>query len=364
MAENDQERTEQPTHRKKAKARQKGNVPKSQELRSAIMILGGALTLKWMGPYLNERLISMFIDSFSRIAGSDVTVSTVPPLARGWIEWCGAFLSPMFIVLSLMAIASSGLTQGGFILSTQALAFNPGRLNPVSGAKNIFSGKMAFNLFRDMLKIAVISFVCYGVIRDTIALFLSHADIAISELLSGAGGLVISLLMRAGLVLLVLGFIDLAYQKRKYINDLKMSRREIKDEAKESDGDPLVKGRQRAEAKSLARKRMMAAVPDADVVLTNPTEFAVALKYDPESMAAPVVVAKGRRLIAKRIKEIALEAGVPVIENRYLARTLYRLAEIGGEVPMELYRAVAEVMSFVFRRKGKIPPIRRAAKSG
>ena len=355
MAENDSERTEQPTHRKKAKARQKGNVPKSSELRSAILILVSAMALKGLGGWFNTRLTGRLFETFVSLGDTAVTEVNVPLLAKSWISWCGVLLTPLFIILSLVAIAASGLTQGGFILSTEALSFNPGRLNPVKGAKNIFSGRMFFNLLRDMLKIAIITIVCYGVIRDTIAVFVTHADIAMSEMLSGAGGLVITLLYRSGLVLLAIGLIDMAYQKRKYTNDLKMSRRDIKDEAKESDGDPLVKGRQRSEAQALVRKRMMSAVPDADVVLTNPTEFAVALKYDPETMSAPIVVAKGRRLIAQKIKEIAREAGVPVIENKYLARMLYRLAPIGGEVPVELYRAVAEVMSFVYRQKGRMP---------
>lgn len=355
MAENDHERTEQPTHRKKDKARQKGNVPKSSELRSAVLILASALALKGLGGYFNSRMIAKFAEWFSVVGALPVDEATTPGIVRSWLEWMGALMMPIFIVLSVVAVVSAGLTQGGFVLSTQSLAFNPGRLNPVQGAKNIFSARMFFNLLRDMLKIAIITFVCYGVIRDTVAIFITHADISMADMLSGAGALVVTLLFRAGLVLLALGLVDMAYQKRKYINDLKMSRREIKDEAKESEGDPLVKGRQRSEAQAMARKRMMAAVPDADVVLTNPTEYAVALKYDPEKMGAPTVVAKGRRLIAQKIKEIARQAGVPVIENRYLARMLYRLSPIGGEVPVELYRAVAEVMSFVYRQKGRVP---------
>ncbi len=355
MANNDQERTEQPTYRKKYKARQKGNVPKSSELRSAILILVSAMALKGLGGYFNVRLVSRFVESLGSATSVSVTAVNLPMIVESWLLWSFYLLAPLFLILSIVAIASCGATQGGFVLTTQALSLNLGKLNPIRGAKNLISATTFFNLLRDMVKIIIITFVCYGVVRDTIAIFVTHADIALCDMLSGAGGLVITLLYRSGLVLLALGLIDMAYQKRKYINDLKMSHREIKDEVKESEGDPLVKGRQRSAAQALARKRMMAAVPDADVVLTNPTEYAVALKYDPDTMSAPLVVAKGRRLIAQKIKEIAREAGVPVIENKYLARMLYRLSSIGGEVPVELYRAVAEVISFVYRQKGRMP---------
>ncbi len=354
MAESDHEKSEQPTHRKKTKARSKGDVVKSTELKSAIIILSSALIMKSAGPWMKVQFMEQVTLAFANSTTLPVTEDTVPGIAAEWVLWAGHLLGPLFLAFAAVAIVTTAALQGGFVFTTQKLAVNIGRLNPISGAKQLFSSRMIFNLLRDLVKVILLAMVSYSIVRSAVDLFLNIPDNDLGRTLTNVGGLVTDLLWRTGLVLLVIGMADYAFQRRKHNKDLMMSKREVKDEMKESDGDPLVKGRIRAAQKELARKRMMLAVPDADVVLTNPTEYAVALKYDPAEMSAPTVVAKGRRLIAQKIKEIAIEAGVPIVENKALARSLWKLVPVDGIVPGELYRAVAEVLSFVYKQKNRV----------
>jgi flagellar biosynthetic protein FlhB len=351
------DKTEQPTPRRKQKARRQGQVVKSNELKSALMILSGAVALKLIGPFMKTEILERLTLSFSQIADVTVSAESTPGIMMSWTMWSGRLLAPMLLGLTALGVGVTALIQGGVVFSTGKLRLNFGRLNPVTGAGQLVSGRVLFNLFRDVVKVALIGFVCYRVVTQAIRLLLDMPDVAVGQVLSNAGGLVISLCLKAGLVLFVLGLLDYAYQKRSYIKDLKMSKRDLKDEHKESEGDPLVKSRIRSVQRDLSRRRMMQAVPEADVVLTNPTEIAVALKYDPETMDAPTVVAKGQRLIAETIKSIAEKFQVPVIEDRFLARSLFKNASVGDEIPVDLYRAVAEVLSYVYRMKGKLSPL-------
>ncbi len=356
--ESKQEKTEQPTFRRKQKARQKGQVIKSNELKSAAMILSGVLTLKFAGPWMKTEMMERFLYSFCRLSDTPVTAETVPGILGSWGAWTGQLLAPLFVTLVCVGVAATWAIQGGFLLTSRPLALNLGRLNPITGAAQLFSGRVFFNLFRDGIKVVLIAYVCYRVVREAILQTLNRTDIGLGQALSNVSDLAVGLCLRGGAVLLLLGFMDYAYQRRQYIKDLKMTKREVKDEYKESEGDPLIRGRIRSAQKALAQKRMMQAVPKADVVLTNPTTLAVALRYDPETMNAPKVVAKGQRLIAERIKELARTFDVPIVEDKFLARSLFKTTPVDGEVPMDLYRAVAEVLSYVYRLKGKLSSVR------
>lgn len=356
MPESKQERTEQPTQRRKERARRKGQVVKSAELKSALMVLTGVAALKFAGPWMKGQMVERFIESFARVADTSVTVESTPTILGSWASWSAGVLAPVFGVLVLVGIGAGWLIQGGVLFTTQSITFNLARLNPVTGAAQLFSGQLFFKLFRDGVKVLLIGYVCYRVVKEAIALTLDKADVGLWHTLSNVSDLVFSLCLKGGLVLLFLGFIDYTYMRREYFKDLRMTKRELKEEHKMSEGDPLIRSRIRAAQRELARRRMMQAVPTADVVLTNPTEIAVALKYDPETMNAPRVVAKGQRLIAEKIKALAKEFGVPIVEDKPLARSLFHMAAIGAEIPVELYRAVAEVLSYVYRLKGRLSP--------
>jgi flagellar biosynthetic protein FlhB len=308
------------------------------------------------------RMLEKFTGIFENVAETPVTSESVSSILGGWGTWTGGLLSPLLAVLLVTGLFVGALIQGGFVFSLQPLSLNLSRLNPVTGAQNMFSGKMGFGLFRDFIKVLLIGWVCYHGVREAITFTLERADVELAQMLSNISQMVVSLALKAALVLLILGIVDYAYMRRRYFQDLKMTKREVKDEFKQSEGDPLIKGRIRRLQREAAFRRMMQAVPKADVVLTNPTEIAVALKYDGETMNAPQVVAKGQRLIAEKIKALAKEFGVPVVEDRFLARSLFKSTEIGEEIPMELYRAVAEILSYVYRLKGKLSPLASPAR--
>lgn len=356
MAGNQGEKTEQPTYRRKQKARLKGQIAKSQELKTAMMTLVAILAIKYMAPGLKERLTDMFISSLGTVATIPVDITTTPLILAHWIKWSAVLLGPLFATLVFTGVAVNMLTQGGFLFSTQAIRFDLSSINPINGVGRMFGGRIFFKLLVDVVKVIMIGFVCWGVMKSSTAMFINQADIGIADLLSSVGATVVDLFMKATLILFVLGVADFAFQRKKHTKDLKMTKQETKDEHKESEGDPLIKSRIRAAQRELLRRRMMQNVPDADVVLTNPTHIAVALKYDPTGMNAPIVVAKGERLIAERIKQIARDAGVPVIEDKPLARAIFKMTKIGEQIPADLYRAVAEVLSYVYKLKGKKIP--------
>lgn len=357
MSESKHERTEKPSARKRTKARQKGQVVRSNELKSAVMITAGALVLNATGPWMKDEILRRFARSFEEMARTPVTAETVPVILESWARWSGHLLTPIFVALSAVGIAVNLFIMGGVTISAQGLAFNPGRLNPISGAARLFSGKVVFKLFVDALKLVLIGIVCFHALRGAIPVLLQHVDVGLDSVLSNASSFAMAILLKAGAILFLLGVFDYAYQRRSHTKELMMSKREVKDEYKETEGDPLIKGRLRSAQKELARRRMMQAVPEATVVLTNPTEIAVALKYDPDSMDAPRVVAKGKRLLAERIREIAKQHEIPIIENKPLARSLYKLVAVGDEIPAHLYRAVAEIMSYVYRLQGRLNPL-------
>ncbi|MBN1826851.1 MAG: flagellar biosynthesis protein FlhB [Candidatus Eisenbacteria bacterium] len=354
------ERTEQPTHRKKQRAKSKGQVVKSQELKTALMTISAAAAIKFLGPAMKELLVQRFEICFSGLADVTITPASTPDLMFSYMKWGAALIAPIVSVLVVTGIGVNILTQGGLVFSSESIRFNPGALNPVRGAARLFGSRVWFKLGVDMVKVVLIGLVCWSVLRNAVAFFINNADVGLARALGNAGGFTLDLFFKSSLVLLLLGAADFSFQRRKHNKDLMMTKQEVKDESKESEGDPLIKGRIRSAQKDLLRRRMMQAVPEADVVLTNPTHIAVALKYDPEKMGAPRVVAKGQRLIAERIKAIARAAGVPVVEDKPLARALFKMAEVGQEIPVELYRAVAEVLSYVYRVKGKKVPVGKA----
>lgn len=245
--------------------------------------------------------------------------------------------------------------QGGLILSGQPLSLKLNRLNPLTGAKRIFlSPSAGVNLGKSMAKMVIISVVVYMVLNDQMDDIVGLGTLSIPAATMMLAKLSFDIALKLAMALFVLGVADYAWQRRQFFSQLKMTKEELKQEMKESDGDPFMKAQIRRKRQEMLN-RMMSAVPNADIVVTNPTHYAVAIKYDPLTMAAPIVVAKGERLIALRIKEVALKSGVPVLEEPPLARALYAAVDIGHPVPANLYRAVAEVLAWLYALRDRRP---------
>jgi flagellar biosynthetic protein FlhB len=362
MAENDaQERTEQATPKRLEEARKKGQIPRSRELTTAAVTLVGGAALYMLGGKITGQMAEMMRRSLA-LSRDEATDSAflVPAFGRAAAD--GLWLSaPVLLAVALAAIIAP-LALGGWSFSGQSIAPQFNRLNPLEGVKRMFAMRSLVELAKALAKFALVAVIATIVLwndaAELMALGREPLEQAIGHAvqISGKALLVIS----AGL-LIIAGF-DVPYQLFSYAKQMRMSREEIREEYKESEGSPEIKGRIRQMQQQLARQRMMQEVPKADVVVVNPTHFAVALKYDEKRMRAPIVVAKGVELVAAKIREVAGEHAVPIFEAPPLARVLYRNVEIGDEIPSALYVAVAQILTYVFqlrvakRAGGPAPP--------
>ncbi len=346
-----QERTEQATPRRRQKAREEGKVARSLELNSAVILSLGAVTLYLMGPLLVRQLEQFMIYIFNEAPKMHADNDTILALVSSQVLTFFFILGPILLVLAIIAYGVNVL-QVGFIISGKPLEPKLDVLNFANGIKRLVSMRSLVELIRDVIKLTVIGFVGYKAIVSQLDTFYLLSDNSVSVFAGAMGMLALKTTLQIGAVMLLLAVFDYAYQRYDFEKSIKMSKQEILDEYKDTEGSPQIKSRIRQIQREMSRKRMMQEIPKADVVITNPTHIAVALKYNPDEMDAPMVVAKGERLIAERIKEIAVEAGVPIVENRPLARALNNMCEIGSYVPATLYRAVAEVLAYVYRLKG------------
>jgi flagellar biosynthetic protein FlhB len=283
------------------------------------------------------------------IASADVTFVSV---FGDYIVRFFLITMPVFAVLGVIAFATN-VAQIGFKITPKAMEPKFDKLNLVNGFKRLFALRSLVDMIKNVLKVAIIGYVAYKTIQGEFDSFFLLPNMTIPELAGVMGKLSLVLGVKIGAVVFVIAVLDYMYQRYEFEKSIRMSRQEVKEEHKETEGSPQLKARVRQVQREMSRKRMMQAVPTADVVLTNPTHLAVALKYDPEEMSAPYVVAKGARLIAQRIKELAHKHDIPVIEDKPLARALFKACDVGDLVPANLYRAVAEVLAYVYRLKGK-----------
>ena len=354
MADNDrdQERTEQATPRRREEARKKGQVAKSQEVASVAILLA-CLT------YFNfdsVRLLKKMMDNLSGFLRSSGTLlintSNIQSLA---VEWVYEFL--ILIAPLLLTVLAAGLlanfVQVGFLFSAEALTPRFSKIDPFKGFQRLFSMKSFAELIKNLMKLSIVSYVAYVTVKGEIDGLPSLMDRSIGDITAYMGEISFKIILRTSWVLVVLAILDYVYQRWDFEKGLKMSRQEIKDEFRQTEGDPLIKARIKRIQREMARKRMMAKVPKADVVITNPDHIAVALKYDQAKMFAPVVVAKGTGFLAERIRELARQNTVPVIENKPLAQVLYKMVKVEEAIPENLYRAVAEVLAYVYGLKDK-----------
>jgi flagellar biosynthetic protein FlhB len=347
-----QERTHPATPRKRRRAREDGQVAKSREINS-VMLLGGAIGIfllfggAWIHTWTDT--IQKGLDVFS-IVELDQGWGK---LGRYWMKNLLKLLSPFLILFPLLALAAN-LPQVGFHITTKVLIPKPNRISPLSGLKRLFSMSGFVEALKSLGKVLLIGWIAYSTLRPEIPLLPRLCNQPLGGALSYAAIVAFKLVVKAWIALLFLAVLDYMFQRWNYERELRMTKQEVKEEMKETEGDPQVKARIRSVQMNLARRRMLQEVPDADVVVTNPDHVAVALRYDRLKDMAPVVVAKGAGWLCERIKQVAREHGVPVIERPPLARLLYKQVELGREIPVDVYRVVAEILSYVYRLKRKV----------
>jgi flagellar biosynthetic protein FlhB len=355
MADNDSDKTEEPTPKRLSEARDKGQVASSREVNNLFALAGATMMVLFLIPALMgdlEQVLVVFFDRPHLIQLTDGGL--VRLIARITAEVAGILFLP-FLFVSVMAFFSSYF-QNGLLFSAEPLKPNLNKLSLIKGAKRIFSTTALVEFLKSLFKFVIVGGLVAAVVVPEIAGIEAMVSLPVEALPERIHEIVLVLVGSVTGIMVAFALADFAYQKYKHIKGLRMTKQEVKDEHKQSEGDPEVKGRLRQIRRQRASQRMMAAVPDADVVVTNPTHFAIALKYDPGSMAAPRVVAKGADVLARRIREIATESDVPLVENPPLARALYASCEIDDEVPETHYRAVAEVISYIWKIKGRKAP--------
>ncbi|CCQ74104.1 flagellar biosynthesis protein FlhB [Magnetospira sp. QH-2] len=354
MAEDDSEKSEEPTDRKLSRAREEGQTASSQEIKSWGILAAGTLLMMTVAPGMFDdikEVLRKFIESSSSIPLDFPHIHLM--LVRTGQEVVGA-VWPLFIILVLVALAVN-LVQTGLIWAPKKIQPKLSTISPIAGFKRLFSLKAVMELVKGVFKIGVVTFVSVIFVVPMVTDMAVIPSMPLPILLDRLKELALTMLGATVVVTAVIAALDYTFQRWSYLKGLRMSQQEVKDEHKQTEGDPKVKSKIRSLRMQRARERMMAAVPQADVVITNPTHYSVAMKYDMEDMAAPVVVAKGIDEVALRIREVAEENDVPLIENAPLAQALYATVELDEEVPPEHYKAVAEVIGYVMRMKGAQP---------
>lgn len=345
-------KTEKPTPRRREQAREKGSVARSQDLNSAVLLLGAALTLSFFGAGIIEGL-GEILKGLIRQAGTvQLDEEAIAKMFRLQTFAVGKVILPFLTTIVVIGVIIN-VTQVGFHVSWKAASPKWERLNPIAGFQRFFSARALVELSKSILKLLFVGLALYVTLKSaslqTPWLFFMPTDQVIGEM----GRLLDDLFIAAAMALLAIGLADYLYQRYDHEQSLMMTKEEIKEEAKQQDGDPKVKGKIRELMFRSSMKRMMKSVPDADVIITNPTHLAIAIKYDRGASSAPIVVAKGARKVAERIKEIAALHGVPIVENKPIARALFKSVDVGMEIPVELYKAVAEILAYVYRIKNK-----------
>ena len=352
------EKTEPATDKRLRDARNEGKVAKSKEISSAIDLIVLFLLLKVFISFMAENFFSAFRVFYNKIPEvldesiGGISLQTANTLLQVLILYLLKIMAP-FLLIGLIVSVIFGIVQVGWKVTAKPLKPDLKKFNPVNGFKRIFSKDSLFELVKSIVKLVVIGVVAYKSIQSHEQQLFILYDIPLMQAVILCGEIIIDTGLKISVVYLLIGFADWIYQKYKFKEDMKMTKQEVKDEYKNTEGDPQIKGRQRQRMRESSMRRMMQDVPKADVVITNPTHLAVALKYDSDSGRAPVVVAKGEDYLAQKIKDKAREYEIEIVENKPLARMLYANVDIGAEIPPELYQAVAEVLAMVYNLKNK-----------
>ena len=350
------EKTEPATDKKKDDARKEGQVAKSKELNGAISLFAMFLVLRIYVGNMGISFLEVFSESYNRIP-------EMTTLADGFIipkEFAGVMnriiIKILLMLLPFLAVAF----LVAFIVDLVQVKWKPtakpmqpkfSKLDPTKGIKRLFSVDKLMDLLKSLIKLFIIGYVAYSTLKDQAGQLFLLYDMQLVQALALFGDIVINMALKICAVYLIVGILDYAYQKHKFNEDLKMTKQEVKDEFKNAEGDPQIKGKQRQRMQEASRRRMMQEIPQADVVITNPTHFAVALRYEPERAPAPYVIAKGEDFLAARIKEEAIKNNIDVVENKPLARMLYYNVELGAQIPQELYSTVAEILAVIYNKR-------------
>jgi flagellar biosynthetic protein FlhB len=348
------EKTEKATPKKRQDARKKGQVLQSREISSAMVLMFVFVTLRIFGSGIYRQITEYTRFVFTEYPKMD-DFYMPDILTRIFIDSVTVMLKAIGPILLVAVIAGTvaGYAQVGFLFTLETLSVKFSRINPLSGFKRIFSMHGAVEMVKSILKISIIGYVAYSYINGEIANILRLMDMDVISIASFIGLTSLNVAIRICVVLIILGVFDYAYQWWEYEKNLRMSKQEVKEEFKQTEGNPEIKSKIKQRQRQMSMRRMMQEVPKADVVITNPTHYACAIKYDAKVSSAPIVVAKGQDYIAVRIKETARENKVEIVENKVLARTIYETVDIGEMIPHDLYQAVAEILAFVYSLKGK-----------
>lgn len=350
------EKTEPATDKKLDDARKEGQVAKSQELTQSASLFAFFLALKIWAGFAGTKFLEVFHDIYSRMSefttlvDGQISVKDFSSLISSVLLTCLLALLPFFAVAVAIAFIVD-VAQVKWKPTAKPLAPKASKLNPIKGFKKIFSKEKLVELLKSVLKIVLVSYIAYTTLKDQFGTLFVLYDMELKGAVLTFGTIAINMGLKMSAFYLIIGFADYIYQKWKFAEDMKMTKQEVKDEWKNTEGDPQVKGKQRQRMQEASRRRMMQQVPQADVVITNPTHFAVAIKYEPEVMDAPFVVAKGEDFLAAKIKEKAREAGVEIVENKPLARMLYYNVDLGEAIPPELYQTVAEILAVIYNAR-------------
>jgi flagellar biosynthetic protein FlhB len=348
VAANDPDRTEPATPKRRREAREEGQVARSPEVLTAF-VLGAGLLALWVGARHMFAELAALCDYLLRIGAEwDATPQGVGVLA---IRVMGGLVRALFPVLlaGILGGVAGNVVQVGFFISFQAVAPNPERLSPAAGLRNLFTRQKLIDLLKNLLKVVAVGWVAFLTVRGRMGEVVFLSDLVPRTLLAYLLGLGFDILRNVLWVYLVIALADYAFQRWEYEQKLRMTKQEVKEEFRETEGDPLIRSRIRSIQRELARRRMMAEVPRSDVVITNPTHYAIALRYRPDEMDAPLVTARGADQVAEKIVSLAREHSIPLYESPAVARALFRQTEVGDPIPADLFQAVAEILAYVYR---------------
>lgn len=344
------EKSEDATPHKLSDSKKKGQVAKSKEVSLAFTLLAATMVLSLLGSYAIQNLASNFVFFIGNPFIKGIDEGSLLKIMITVVIRLGIVILPMILPIMLMGVLSNFM-QTGFIFTKETLKPDLKKLNPINGFKKMFSLRTVFELIKDISIVTIVGYVGYNYVKDSYTLLLNYSNLSIMGILQGFGKLVVGIFFKITLVMITIAILDFTYQKLQFKKEMKMSKQEVKEEYKQEEGDPVIKGKLRQKQREMTMGRMMQAVPKATVVVTNPTHISVALMYNDGESEAPIVVAKGVDFMALKIKEKAVEFDIPVIEDKPLARLIYENVEINDEIPGNMYQAVAQILAIVYKLK-------------
>ena len=350
MSDDKHSKTEKPTGKKISDAKSKGSVPRSREMTSAVSLITAMVALYASSGMMLSTMKRSMLDIFGGLATIEITYGGVHALMIKEFGYIAMMLAP-FVLMVVVAGVAVEISQGGVTISTEKLSFDLGKLSPIKGMSRLFNKDSVFEVAKSFMKMAIVGYMAYRILAEEMDSIIYLVDQDLQGILQFIGHIAFKLVLHTCGVLIVLAVVDLAFVKWRFLENLKMTKQEVKDESKNAEGDPAIKGKQKQKQFQMARRRMRQIIPTADVVVTNPTHYAVALKYDRFRMAAPVVLFKGVDQMALQMKIVARENNITLVENRFLARELYGQVEEGDQIPEGLFSAVAEILAYVYSLK-------------